>query len=614
MLHNRGDDYRDEKASVRMHAKRLHFDRYVLDVEAGSLLLDGKEIVLRPKTFAVLHHLVENSGRLISKDVLFAAIWPNLAVTDDTLVQSIGELRRALGADGAHLIKTVPRRGYRFECSVSCVPRLEQHIENSGSVSAVPRDQAHLDPAPGAPAPRRSFAPARKQGRIAATAALGLATLLLAGVLWSRMGLDWKFENPVGSTDRAAPKISEIGSKPSIAILPFVNQSDESAREYFADGLTQDIINALGRFSELTVMSWNAVLPYKGKRARPEEIAHSLAVRYQFEGTVLQAGDRVRVAAQLVDSNGRLLWSARFDEALADLFALQDKITAQIAAALAIRVARIEQGRVFAKPTENLEAYEYLLRARPALQRPTRGSIAEARTLLRRAIELDPSYAAAYAALAESYYTALSMGWADPPTSFLSQAEELANKALTLDDSEVRARIIVGRIHIFHQQYEQAEADMERAIASNPNDARALAGLGNVMMWLGRTDAAIEALEQAQRIDPDLNAMDRFALSLSYYLKHRYDVAIEQAEVNARETAGANFSRIVLAAAYAEQGRFDATARVVTVIRRTDPTFDPLTFGSKFLKATDLEHLRHGMKKAGLMNVESVAPPLANDR
>ncbi len=139
---------------------------------------------------------------------------------------------------------------------------------------------------------------------------------------------------------------------------------------------------------------------------------------------------------------------ASFDEALADVFALQDKITTQIAGALAIRVTQIEQRRVFAKPTENLEAYDYVLRARPALQRPTRANNVEARALLRRAIELDPNYAAAYAALAETYHIATSMGWAESPTDFLSRAEEMANKALSLNDSEVRAHIILGRIHM----------------------------------------------------------------------------------------------------------------------------------------------------------------------
>src|SRR5947199_9016103 len=133
------------------------------------------------------------------------------------------------------------------------------------------------------------------------------------------------------------------------------------------------------------------------------------------------------------------------------------------------------------------------------------------------------------------------MGWAESPTAFLSRAEELATKALSLDDSEVRAHIILGHIHLFHQRYNEAQAEIERAITINPNDAHGLAGRGNILLWLGQTDAAIEALEQAQRIDPDLDTIDRFALGLAYYLKRRYDEAVEQAELNLRTTGGANF-------------------------------------------------------------------------
>jgi tetratricopeptide (TPR) repeat protein len=192
------------------------------------------------------------------------------------------------------------------------------------------------------------------------------------------------------------------------------------------------------------------------------------------------------------------------------------------------------------------------------------------------------------------------MGWAESPTATLSRAEELAIKALSLDDSEVRARVILARVHIFHQRYKQAEAEIERAMAINPNDAQSLAGRGNILMWLGQTDAAIEALEQAQRIDPDLNAIDRFALGLAYYLKRRYDAAIEQVELNLRETAGVHSSRIILAAAYAQQNRTEDAARIVTEIRRIDPTFDAQEFGTKFLNAVDLERLRDGLRKAGL--------------
>ena len=170
---------------------------------------------------------------------------------------------------------------------------------------------------------------------------------------------------------------SERDSRPSIAVLPFASRSGDTARDYFADGLTQDVINALGRFSGLTVMSWNAVAQYKGDVVPPREVGRTLAVLYQVEGSIQQTSDRLRLTAQLVSSNGRVLWSARFDEALTELFVLQDKLTTQIAGALAVGVEEIEQRQARAKPTQSLEAYDYVLRARPALRNPNRAAIVQ---------------------------------------------------------------------------------------------------------------------------------------------------------------------------------------------------------------------------------------------
>jgi TolB-like protein/DNA-binding winged helix-turn-helix (wHTH) protein/Tfp pilus assembly protein PilF len=576
--------------------KRWRFDRYVLDLERGCLLLDDSEIVLRPKTLAVLRFLVENSGRLVSKEALFAAVWPNIAVTDDVLVQSIGELRRALADDGQRLIKTIPRRGYRFEPVVSlATPADQSSAVGDSAATASTGDSAGARMLPGeGPAQMSVF---RGGWRRMLAVGLGLVVLVVAAVLL----------NDHFGRDTPPSKTAEAAAKPAIAILPLVNQGDDTSREYFADGLTQDIINALGRFRGLTVMSWNAVFPYKAKPGSPGEIARRLAVRYQVEGNVRQNGNRVQAKTQLVDANGQVLWSANFDEALSDVFALQDAIATQIAGTLASRVAQMELNRTFAKPTGSLEAYDYVLRARPALQHPDRGNIVQARSLLRRAIEIDPNYAAAYASLAETYFVATSMGWVETPAEFLARAQEMANKALSLDDADVRARVVLGRIHIFFQRYDQAMMEMDRAIAVNPSDAGGIAGRGNILLWSGQTDAAIAALELAQRIDPELNPSDRFTLSLAYYLKGRYASAIEQAELNLRKTSGANFSRVILAAAHAELGRSDDAGRAVTIIHRLDPTFNPSEFGTKLLRAGDLDHLRDGLRKAGLM-VEQTAP------
>ena len=277
----------------------ITFGRYVLDLSRGCLISDHREIPLRPKTFAVLTYLAQRPGQLVSKDELFEAVWPGLAVTDDTLVQSISELRRALGDADARLIATIPSRGYR------------------------------LDSAAAPPERRRARSALRWRWSYGLFAPLLLA--LVFASIWF-------------ATARNASRTPLETSRAAIAILPFQNQPDDPSREYLADGLTQDLIYSLGRFPELTVMSWNSVASYKGA-AQPGEIARVLAVRYQVEGSLRFTDDRLRVSAQLVNVQGRVLWSARYDEPAANVFALQDRITREIAGALAIRVTGFGQSR-----------------------------------------------------------------------------------------------------------------------------------------------------------------------------------------------------------------------------------------------------------------------------
>jgi TolB-like protein/DNA-binding winged helix-turn-helix (wHTH) protein/Tfp pilus assembly protein PilF len=566
-----------------MHTGRLQFERFVLDLDRGCLLLGGDEVTLRPKTFGVLRFLAENAGRLVSKEEIFAAVWPDVVVTDDALVQSIGELRRAMSDDGARLIKTIPRRGYRFEATVR-------------------------DPATDAQAPTQA-SPAVAKPASARGLKIALAATI-AVIVGAGLATAWKLSGFTASPDRPATARPSPGNRATIAVLPLRSEGGDPAQEYFAAGLTQDIIGALGRFPELTVLSWNAVHPYKANPATPARVARELAAQYQVEGGVLRTDERVRVIAQLVDADGRVHWSGRFDERAADLFTLQDRITRDIAGALAIRVTRIEQTRASAKPAESLEAYDYVLRARSLMHRPTRAGTVEARALLRRAIEIDPDSAPAYAALADTYQMAVAMGWAESPAQALARAEEMALKALSLDPSQAGAHVTLGRIHLVHHRHDQADTELQRAIAINPSDAHALAGRGNVLMWRGETRAAVEALEHAQRIDPTLNAMDRIALGLAYYLEARYDRAAEELELNLRDGTGASTTRVILAAAYAQQGRTGDAARVAETVLRSDPAFDPATFGSKLMNPAHVEQLRVGLRKAGLMDVAAThAPP-----
>jgi adenylate cyclase len=533
----------------------LAFGRFVLDLKRGSLLSGDREIPLRPKTWAVLRFLAENPDRLVSKEQLLEAVWPGLIVTDDTVVQSIGELRRALGDEDARLIVTVPRRGYRFV------------------MAAAPEERRKA----------RGWHPLRWRWVYGI-----LAPMLLAITVAALLLVERETPTPVRN------------DKPAIAVLPFVFQGEDSQRGYLADGVTQDLILSLGRFSALTVMSWNAVSGYRGPAATPGNVARALEVRYQVEGSVRLAGGQVRVTTQLVDEQGRVLWAARYEEAENDVFALLDRITREVAGALAIRVSESELRRVAMQSPSSFDAYDYVLRARPALQRPTRANIVEARDLLRRALALDPRYAAAQSALGETFHIALSMGWAESPDEYWNRVTEYSDAALRLDANDARARILLGRMHLSYGRFAQARTEIDRAIAINPNDADALAGRGNVLVWLGENALAIDSLELAQRLDPELNAFDRFALSVAYYLARRYDDSIETSEVNLSKNPDAPFTRVILAAACAQAGRTADAHRFAAEVRRVDPMFDGAKFGNKFLKGRDLARLREGLAKAGL--------------
>ena len=192
------------------------------------------------------------------------------------------------------------------------------------------------------------------------------------------------------------------------------------------------------------------------------------------------------------------------------------------------------------------------------------------------------------------------MGWSESPAQSLARAAEMAQRALALDATQTRAYVTLGRIDLLYNRHSEADAELQRALAINPSDAHALAGLGNVLMWKGDIRAAIDTLEHARRIDPELNAMDRIALGLAYYLDRRYDRAVEQLETNLRSGTGANPTRVILAAAYARQDRMEDAARIAATVRRADPTFDPATFGSKLRNPAHLEELRTGLRKAGL--------------
>jgi TolB-like protein/class 3 adenylate cyclase len=391
-----------------------------------------------------------------------------------------------------------------------------------------------------------------------------------------------------------------LPNKPSIAVLPFANLNQDPKQEYFSDGITNDIITDLSKFASLYVSSSNTVFTYKAKPAKAQDVSRETGVRYVLEGSVQQSGKRVRINVQLSDAiAGIHLWAKRYDRELEGLFALQDEIVQTIVSTLAVRVSAAERERAMRKDTDSLEAYDYLLRGWEYFSRTTRSANLEARKMFLKAIELDPRYALAYVGLGWTYRASAGHGWTEFPDQALEKAHEFAQKALSLKESSAAHRLL-GYVYLIWEKYDQASLEIRRAIELNPNDWDSRAIQGSIMLYTGRPDEALRALETASRFNPAMDPDRVFELGLAYYLKGQYDEAIKILEQNLARNPDHGISRIPLSAAFAKAGRSEDAAREVELVRRTDPFFDIASFGSRFRNPADRNSIADGLRKAGL--------------
>jgi len=402
-----------------------------------------------------------------------------------------------------------------------------------------------------------------------------------------------------------APRLLQRAPEPqaaTIAVLPFANHSADPKREYFSDGLTEDIINALGRFSGIRVIAHNAVQAYKARTTTPDQISRELGVRYVVQGSVRQADGRLRVGVELSDAmKGTLLWSERYDGEGRQVFEIQDRIVRNVVGALAVKLTALEQQRAAAKPPESLEAYDLVLRARELLRAVERSANREARGLLAQAIKLSPNYAEAYAARSHAEFQRALFGWIEDPAEALRRSEEAARRALAIDDpgANARAHGILGNIHTFTGNYEAALADAERAIELNGSDAIAHALRGGILLWTGKIDESIAATEAARRFDPRLSTEAIFNLALAYYLAGRYRDAV-QATAAIPPNGRTVFQHAVHAAALAQLGDAEGARRAADEVRRQSPFFDVKLFGTRLVNPAQREKAQEGLRKAGL--------------
>ena len=377
----------------------------------------------------------------------------------------------------------------------------------------------------------------RRIPRWATAAAIAACVVLAVGA-----AAVWRLyqPGPAATAARVPATPPALPDKPSIAVLPFANLSGDPAQEFFADGLTENLLDALAQNPALFVIARGATSVYRGKAVAPRAVAQDLGVRYVLEGSVQKSGDRIRVTAQLIDAvNDNHLLSQKYDRNLTDLFALEDDLTLQIAGALDVQLSGTMSARIAAQGTRNLEAWENLVKAGQAFRRFNPADMSDAQKLAQRAADLDPNYAPASYVLAETYFQQADFGWVKDRLAALGRARQLNDKVLQLDPEFARAYTLRARLEM---RWELPESDPEAALADarksvelGPNDERNLWELGFVLYQLGHFDEATAEFATAMRLKPhpDIFTLGLHAIALSAAGHHEQAIAEVEAAVAA---------------------------------------------------------------------------------
>lgn len=423
-----------------------------------------------------------------------------------------------------------------------------------------------------------------------------VAIMIAVGAAW------WMVRAPPTEAPAPAPTTPIGAARASIAVLPLEALGAEGGSDYFAEGLTEDIIAALGRFRDLSVMSLGAVFGYKGKHPPPAEVGHDLKVRYVVEGFVRRGPERIRVSLSLTDTNrNAVLWSEKYEAEPKDIFAVQDDITRRVAGALALRVTSLERERSAAKPPNNLEAYDLVLRGRAALlSRLTRSGNAQARAFFERAIALDPNYAPAYVGLGLVNLLASDMGWTEDPIDARERAEKLAQKAIALDDLSSSAHALLGDVAVHFGDHDRALEELRRAIDLNGSDAQSYDHLIAVLVYRGDIADAIAAAELVAQFQPELPDGAAFFLGMAYVLADRGADAIRILEPVVGKNPRDLYASVMLAVAYAAVGRQQQADGLAKAVRQRFPTFSRDQFGSALRDPSLRAKLDHALETAGL--------------
>jgi adenylate cyclase len=407
-----------------------------------------------------------------------------------------------------------------------------------------------------------------------------------------------------------APRPSlPLPDKPSLAVLSFTNMSGDPEQEFFADGIAEDIITALSKSRSLFVIARNSTFTYKGKAVAVKDIGRDLGVRYVLEGSVRKAANRVRVTAQLIEAvTGGHLWAERYDRDLADIFAVQDEITASVSAAIQPALERSERERAARKPPESLDAWECYHRGMWHFANYEAAEIEKARSFFQRAIELDPRFAQAYAMLARTYLRESNIFRPELRPQYVPRALDYARRAIAIDPTDASGHAALAGALMNSGRHAEGIAEADLAVSLDPNSALAYGDQGNALAWGGRPRDAIEPVRTAMRLSPfdPITPGWLHCLARAHYWAGDYEAAIAVARQLRHSAPNFRQAYATLMSAFGQTGQIDeAQAVMAEALERFGEGFQhlmtlPLSV-IRELRPEDREHLIEGYRKAGLV-------------
>lgn len=558
-----------DEGSAEFFVGDWHVDPSICRISRGD-----KVVKLEPRVMLVLEFLARHPNEVVSRTDLETKVWEGRAVGYEALARTIALLRKALGDDSRQprFIETLSKKGYRLIAPVKHSVRISAPVQNVAKKKA------------------------EQTGFYLKGSKTIVAVIVLAVTIIGVGGTIWRMLSENGESD-----LQKSSMPVSIVVLPFNNLSSDPSQSFVADGIADSLITDLTKISGLLVIARHTAFKYRGESWDAADLARKLEVRFILHGSVQREAETLRINAQLMDATtGSEMWAERYDRSVQDIFGLQDRIARNVVSALSVDLTPAERNELANRDTDNLESYEYFLRGRERYFLFSRDDNRAARNFYLKAIELDPSFARAYAMLALTYRQEVVNGWSEDREQALESAMQLAEKAISLSATIPEAYFVKGLVHRERKEYFDAMLAAEKAIEIDPNYADGHVVAGSVLYLAGQAEEGLELVEKAMRLNPHYPHNYQLCQGQALYVMGSYDEAAHAFKEGLERYPQSERLHLWLAATYAQIGESEQAEWEMDQVYALNPGFSPsfLEHDSAFRYQTDLENFLDGVRKA----------------